>query len=253
MSSSLGRTGLVRHELHEVREKMLVLARRAYYRLFFGHRIPWHDRFSRVVSEWEASRQKGDVPRDRESWDAQYANGTWGVLSEFEEISRYAVIVGYLNYLKPCSSLLDVGCGDGVLLERLRPYGYRKYVGLDLSAVAIAKLLPMQDPKTSFLQGDAETFQPSESFDAIIFNECLYYFNDPLGTLERYSKFLLPEGILIVSVFAPSARAMAILRLAKSRFKLLGETQTTQGAKSFVCAALQPRQEKPNYDRAVVS
>jgi SAM-dependent methyltransferase len=229
-----------RRELRDLGDRAFVLVRKAYYRFVFGHRVRWYDRFSRVIFEWETAHQKGDVPRERESWDAQYAAGTWQFLSNFEEISRYAVVVGYINYLTPSGSLLDVGCGEGVLLERLRPYGYREYVGLDLSSVAVAKLLPMQDAKTVFLQADAETFQPGESFDAIIFNECLYYFSDPLAALDRYAEFLLPGGIFVTSLFVPSARAMSILRLAKARFKLLGETEIRQGAKSWICAVFQP-------------
>lgn len=246
-SSQSGRldqvAGLVRQELHKLSFGTFDLARKAYYRQVFGRKVPWSGRFARAVSAWETSHQKGDAPQDRSFWDAQYASGAWKHLFDLEEISRYAVIVGYISYLKPDGSFLDVGCGQGVLLERFRPYGYRRYVGLDLSAEAIAKLLPAQTEKTAFFLGDGETFQPSESFDAIIFNECLYYFRDPFAVLDRYSKFLLPDGIIVMSAFAGSTRALAILRHARSRFKLLGETRITQGARSWICAVLQPWRE----------
>ena len=50
--------------------------------------------------------------------------------------------------MAPHGDILDVGCGDGVLYQRLRCFGYGSYVGIDLSEVAIAKLINEHDRHT---------------------------------------------------------------------------------------------------------
>jgi trans-aconitate methyltransferase len=47
---------------------------------------------------------------------------------------------------------------------------------------------------------DAASFTTNEKFDAIIFNESLYYFQDPVRVVERYMGFLASYGIIIVSM-----------------------------------------------------
>lgn len=232
----------MRRAVHRLVDVVFPLLRAGYYRLGFGRNFPLYGRLARLVYIGEVARGNGDVPKGQEDWDADYRTNVWTYMAALEEVSRYAVIAGYITYLKRGScSLLDVGCGEGVLLDRLRPHGYIKYVGVDVSNIAVAKLIRKQDPKTVFLQADAETFQPTEAYDVIVFNEALYYFHAPLDTLKRYVRFLRPDGILIISTYALSKRASAILRSAKALFNLVDETRTTQGPRFWICTVLQPR------------
>jgi SAM-dependent methyltransferase len=71
--------------------------------------------------------------------DEEYARGHWDYLKSLEEMSRYAVIAGYCEHGGDVSSVLDLGCGSGVLRHWRRPSGRIQNVGVDLSKVAIDK------------------------------------------------------------------------------------------------------------------
>src|SRR5262249_6544754 len=143
------------------------------------------------------SQRKAISPISRETWDAQYRSGYWARLHDVSEVPHNSMIVGLLSRLKPNATILDVGCGEGVLFLAIRPYGYKAYVGIDLSAVAIMAIASAADDRTTFIVTDAEAFTPVELFDVIIFNESLYYLRDPLTTLRRYISCLAPDGLVI--------------------------------------------------------
>lgn len=139
-----------------------------------GRRIPGALHIWSALHCWQPRTGAGDVPVPPEVWDAQYDRGQWDYMRGHEELARYSILVGYVQHFAPGGAVLDVGCGEGILQERLRPYGYAKYVGLDLSVAAIKQAAHYEDEKTVFLVQDASAYLPSEAFDAIIFNESLY-------------------------------------------------------------------------------
>lgn len=214
------------------------LLHRVFYRFLFTRQIPMSAAIARWIRMLEDQSGKGDIPIAAEVWNRQYRSGTWHYMENLEECSRYSPIVGYMAYLKPGGSVLDVGCGEGILYKRYQPYEYTFYQGIDISETAIATLASVQDTQTQFTQTDAEHFEPSHTFDVIVFNESLYYFNDPLSTFARYTQFLNPDGVVIVSTYQQSQRAMAILRCLKARYPLLTETSTTHtsSAKAWMCS-----------------
>jgi SAM-dependent methyltransferase len=150
------------------------------------------------------------------------------------------MIIGFLQYFKPGGSILDVGCGEGILFRRYRFYGYTKYVRIDISEVAINNISREKNKRTFFITADAEKCTPTERFDSIAFNEILYYFNDPFNTLEKYINFLNKDGIFVISTFTDSKRAMSILNRIKSTYGLLSEVKTTQGSRSWMCSVFLP-------------
>jgi len=137
-------------------------------------------------------------------WDRQYASSTWTYLSGLEQLPRYAVIEGWRRRLKPGGSVLDLGCGEGVLFEQI-PTGERvRYTGVDVSRVAIdtATRKVRDNSLERFVCADIVTFETLVSpFDVIVFNEVLYYLEDPIAVLQRYRGVLSPGGIVVVSVF----------------------------------------------------
>jgi 2-polyprenyl-3-methyl-5-hydroxy-6-metoxy-1,4-benzoquinol methylase len=133
-------------------------------------------------------------------WNAEYASGRWDYLEKFGELAHYSVVVGYCAFFKPRGAILDVGCGTGILMHRLRTVGYASYLGVDLSEKAIEHARISQNGTTRFEVANAEIFQPPESYDVIIFNEILYYLPDPRGVFLRYARYLRPRGIIIVSM-----------------------------------------------------
>lgn len=216
------------------------LLRTAYYTVGYGRSFPGHSRVERVVRDFEAREAKGDTPKEQAAWDAQYAQGEWDHLAGLSELAHYAVIVGYGTFLKPGGSVLDVGCGEGVLHTRWLPHGYSRYVGLDISEVAVQKLADRTDDRTEFLAADADTHTPDGRFDVIVFNESLYYLNDPMASLARYATALNPDGVIIVSMFQGSRRSRAIVGAVRREHHVVDSTRTTQGATSWDCVVIRP-------------
>jgi 2-polyprenyl-3-methyl-5-hydroxy-6-metoxy-1,4-benzoquinol methylase len=155
------------------------------------------------ISEFVRSRflpyQKHDVSRER--WEGEYDNGSWNHLENPRELVRYSAVIGYYNHYRPGGSVLDVGCGAGVLQRRLRLFGYAYYLGIDLSERAIAQAQRLaNDPRAEFRWADTELYTPQDTFDVIIFNEVLYYLTDPVGVVQRLASALSPEGIAVISM-----------------------------------------------------
>jgi len=138
----------------------------------------------------------------KEEWDSQYSLGKWDYLRQVGELAHYSVIAGYCHYFKPGGSFLDIGCGEGILQERLCYSGYSRYAGIDISEEAICLASGRQDEKTFFVRADVSGYCPDSKSDIIIFNECLYYFQDPMSVMKRYESFLTEDGLFIVSMFA---------------------------------------------------
>ncbi|MGH9380710.1 MAG: class I SAM-dependent methyltransferase [Thermoanaerobaculia bacterium] len=141
------------------------------------------------------------MPGGRELLDEEYAAGAWDYLRDADELPRFSVVAGYCHHVKPGGSVLEVGCGEGVLQERLCGDKYSRFLGVDISEQAIQRAAARQSENVGFVAADASTFQPPERVDVIVFNECLEYFAEPERLLRRYEAFLAEGGIYIVSMF----------------------------------------------------
>lgn len=140
------------------------------------------------------------VTSDPRDWDRDYRAGRWGYLTEPREQARLAVAALYVHLFGP-GRVLDIGCGSGQLFHRLDPRRVSHYTGVDFSQAALdaARLEP---GKSSLVAASAEAFVPPAGavYDAILFNEVVYFLAEPLAELRRYAGFLAPEGVLIVSI-----------------------------------------------------
>ena len=131
-------------------------------------------------------------------WDGRYERDYGGLMDRDCERERYQAI-GQINVALPAhSSLLDVGCGVGTMADHLPALDY---TGVDVSHKALA-IARTRHPGT-FICSDAEGFHSDRKFDVILFNETLYYLEDPLKQLARYREFLSEGGPMIVSIWLP--------------------------------------------------
>ena len=154
-----------------------------------------------------------DAPRpmpSRDTWQQEYQSGQWQHLWSDEELPRYAILANYLRVKCPQGALLDLGCGEGILCDRLWPASYSRYVGVDLSAAAIERGKQCGHVAAEYLCADVEQYvlAGDAQFDAIIFNEVLYYFADPVAVVSRFARSLKPGGILLASLFEPSMKSI---------------------------------------------
>ena len=138
---------------------------------------------------------------DQATWDREYAAGEWSRLGKLDEMPRYALVSGYIRTIGATASVLDVGCGEGNLSHWLFESGNRRYMGVDVSRIAILEARARSSNDARFEVADAATFDPGEQFDIIVLNEVLYYMPEPEAVLERYASFLAPGGVLIISMY----------------------------------------------------
>ncbi len=144
-----------------------------------------------------------------DAWDREYRSGEWKYLETIGSIAGHVSILGYVQFLKP-QTILDVGCGAGLLADKLKLLPFTSLLGIDISAEAIAQAsAAFADARTSFAVSDADGFETDRTFDAVIFNQCMYYLPDPRATLRHYARFLSPNGRIIVSM-CDNARSRAM-------------------------------------------
>ncbi len=102
--------------------------------------------------------------------------------------------------LKPHCSLLDVGCGCGALT--LAASGiFHSAVGLDISVplteVASGRAQTAHIENVEFIVGDAQTHAfASGTFDLIVSQFGLMFFDDPVGAFSNLRRSLAPDGQL---------------------------------------------------------
>ncbi len=201
----------VKRFLFRIVRRLFRLVHGPYYRLLYGRRFPGAAVLARAFHAFERRTGAGDAPLSRQEWEAQYDRGDWDFLERTDELARYAVIGAIVRRLAPGGRVLDVGCGEGVLLDELAVGGFGEYLGLDLSEVAVERGRRREAPRARFVAANAETWRPDDDarFDAVVLNECVYYFEAPESSVLSYVDLLEPDGILIVSMFhSPRTRAI---------------------------------------------
>lgn len=105
--------------------------------------------------------------------------------------------------IKPGDKVLDVACGTGVLARAAAERtGYNGFVtGLDLNPgmLAVAENI---SPGIKWLEGKAEDLPwEDHSFDVVISQFGLMFFEDKQAALREMFRVLKPEGRLVVAVF----------------------------------------------------
>ncbi|MDT0266826.1 class I SAM-dependent methyltransferase [Streptomyces sp. DSM 44915] len=140
----------------------------------------------------------------RAEWDTQYRAGRWDYLGGRGESVRYDHLAAFAGRTG-AGSVLDIGCGAGVLREVLGGDGYQGgYLGVDWSLQALP---PQPSPaRHRFLCADVGRLPLAvPAFDLIVAGEVLYYLDDPAAALARARRLLLPGGTLVASCYQPRA------------------------------------------------
>ena len=97
---------------------------------------------------------------------------------------------------KHCLRVLDVGCGEGMLVRDLSA-PRRRVTGIDVDAASIASARE-QEPSAEYFCADFLTHPFREtSFDAVVSVAALHHM-DPETALRRMSELLRPGGSLVV-------------------------------------------------------
>jgi len=173
-----------------------------------------------------------------ETFDREWT-GNWASLGDLNNLGGLTSVFGYCQYFSP-DTILDVGCGDGLLAKKLKVLPYRSYVGIDVSSVALAKAQALRDARTQFIACDAQSFDTDVRFDAIIFSQCLYYMPDPVETIRRYGRLLSAGGRMIVALHH-CARSHAVWSLLRDHVDVEDSMTVIQSTGRTTTKVLRPR------------
>jgi SAM-dependent methyltransferase len=101
----------------------------------------------------------------------------------------------------PGAKALDVGCGTGVLLERLARLGWEPW-GIEPNAEAAATAARRLgvDPSRVVPSGVEEAQLQATAFDLVTMSHVLEHLHDPLQALERIRQWLRPNGVIRIWV-----------------------------------------------------
>jgi SAM-dependent methyltransferase len=124
------------------------------------------------------------------------------------------LLASVLKSVPPEARILDIGCGQGLLVYALTTFGYRSVQGIDLSeqqvAVGQEHGLSCRAVDQDYISDLAKT--APATFDLIFLMDVLEHMDkdEQLRTLAAVSELLVPGGRLILSV--PNANASFGLR-----------------------------------------
>jgi len=100
--------------------------------------------------------------------------------------------------------LLDVGCGSGKWLSRMRDLGW-DVAGVDFDADAVAEGV-RRGLRVAHGPVEAQRY-PDESFDAVMLNHVIEHVPDPVATLAECRRIVKPGGEVLL--FTPNGASLA--------------------------------------------
>ncbi|MBN1549597.1 class I SAM-dependent methyltransferase [Candidatus Babeliales bacterium] len=118
-------------------------------------------------------------------------------------------------------TLLDLACGDGTITRLLSPH-FDKIVGVDGSQKHL-KLAQEKLPHAEFHASLIEEFEYNEQFDVTTLLLILEHVIDPVTLLQHVTKFLKPNGKMIIQVpnaLACNRRIAKIMGTITSEYEL---------------------------------
>lgn len=124
-------------------------------------------------------------------WDASGCSGE----------SRVQDAVLSLAGLEPGDSVLDLGCGTGVMVPRYIAAKIGRIVAVDVSEkmIAQAKAKFACEPSVEFRACDALDLPENERFDAIVIYNAYPHFPEKKALVEKVYRLTKPEGRFVVA------------------------------------------------------
>jgi 2-polyprenyl-3-methyl-5-hydroxy-6-metoxy-1,4-benzoquinol methylase len=166
-------------------------------------------------------------------WEDSFRTHRTDSFGGLDETARYGVLASYLTWLDDGDglSVLDVGCGSGVLRRHLPSDRIARYVGVDPVPAAVAQASALADERTEFLLADPMTADLGR-FDVAICNEVLYFAADPFALVDRTESALRSGGHLLVSMWRHPGDTV-LWRHLDRRFELRDRVQVRNPANRF--------------------
>jgi SAM-dependent methyltransferase len=180
-------------------------------RVFSARRLPDRVHY-RMVSCDVCGLVRSDPVASDDLIAELYASSGFNYGHELESLlETYGRALGWLEACAPqLGSLLEIGCGNGFLLQLAQRRGWEFVRGVEPSADAVAKAPPELDG--AIVQDVMRRgLFPAESFDAVCLFQVLDHLPDPVDVLEECCSALRPGGCVLAfnhNVSAWSARLL---------------------------------------------
>lgn len=135
-------------------------------------------------------------------YDISYAAGEAGVFTFFENgkhVSEdHPAALEALDWRG--KSVLDVGCGTGMLVRAVASRGADRVVGLDYALPAIEEARRhLNPPNVEFVNSDIMNWSPPCKFDVIVTLGTMEHLDDPAAFLARMSECLSQDGTILIA------------------------------------------------------
>jgi SAM-dependent methyltransferase len=177
----------------------------------------------------------GAGPVKKVLWDVEFSNGRWDCLDRTAGDCVYPFLEKYGSN----GSILDLGCGSGSTGNELDTTAYERYVGVDISDVAIERAQQRSEAngradRNRYRQSDILSYAPDRSFDVILFRDSIYYVprRHIKAMLQRYAQYLEAGGVFIVRM-ADAEKYQDIVATIETHFAVV-EKHTADDPKALV-------------------
>lgn len=153
--------------------------------------------------------QRLKLPRRRANLEGLEDSGVTQAYDRISRMPQFALMrhitAAYLARFNPCGSLVDIGCGPGLLTSLIaRRYPQLRVTGLDTSqemlhTAAINAAAQGLAPRLDFRLGDAGALQEAgASFDFAVSSLSLHHWSNPHQALDEIYRILAPGGQLLL-------------------------------------------------------
>src|SRR5712692_4266624 len=167
----------------------------------------------------------------RRLWNLEFSRGRWDCLDATPGDCVYSYVEKYAN--KGC--ILDLGCGSGSTANELDAAAYERYIGVDVSEVALEKAARRsrangRADNSEFVRSDISSYIPRRHVDVILFRDSLYYLPHTRikAVLDRYSHFLNEGGVFVVRMLYAGDRYKGIVDTIESDFEVVDRHRSDQ-------------------------
>ena len=141
------------------------------------------------------------TPDYRAALYGSYVRGHQGVLPEQRNLPRMAAdVLRHLPQGRGNPKILDIGCGQGMLVRFLLRNGYDDVSGIDVSASQIALALQLGTPNVEHADLFEFAGREAGSCDALVALDVIEHFDraDVQRVFDAFSRLLRPGGTLIL-------------------------------------------------------
>lgn len=121
-------------------------------------------------------------------------------------ISLARIIIDAASNVNTNRNILDIGCGDGILIKYLTLAAAEDKSNFDCSAITgidlsneMIKISKENYPNSQFFKANFLDYEASTTYRSIVFNEVLHNFLSIEDVLSKASKLLCDKGVVVVS------------------------------------------------------